>query len=241
MSHSEVLTTRRSDWTQLSSELYYQGVEGSKFGIGSVSVEKSTFGSSLRSRMNRIFPHKEITEYIGRNFNAKTFENLFKSEEGLMPYGLPGVVQVMNDTLGLPRNTLVVRVQNPGSPVMKAVVLYGGERMEGQLEQRLARLTQVLQGKGEQSPQPESARSSAGATAAPAAPNPLKDNPEHFRKVLAQVNLRNLASYKPDQLSKLVDALEPDKDSLPLELKPRFKAVSDWVVRQSMKRRPNMV
>lgn len=220
-SSSTTHTTSRQDWEQAVVDLYARVVDGVPFGIAVVAKEKTLLGHTLRYRLNPRFPHQAVGDYIRRRFNSGAFDRLFQSDEGLEPAPVKGLYKVTGDKVGLPRNCLVGRIEGTGHPQHQAVVVFGGERLEGQLERRLQVMGEVLAGTGGGVGRGESA---------------VLDTHEKLLGALSNVNVKRLYDYDLDLLSRIVNGLEEGKEDLPKELKPKFKSVSDYILKRRLKR-----
>lgn len=211
--------THRKDWDAVIDELYASVISGAQFGIGVVAKHKGLLGTSLKLRLNHRFPNAQVPQYIRKRFQAGKLDRLFQSEAGL-ERDSAGVYKVVGEDLGLPRNCLLYLFANPADKNLRGVIVFGGERLEGQLERRLEAASEVLVGTG---------RSSARGGLA-------LDNPEQLEAALAKINVKRLFDYDMDLLARIVNGLEESKEELPKHLKPVFKSISDYILKHRLKR-----
>lgn len=213
-------TTSRKDWDALIDEIYASAIAGAPFGIGVATKQKGFLGSSIRLRLNQRFPHPQITQYIRKRFQVGNLDRIFQSGAGLQGES-GGLYKVVADGLGLPKNCLLYPFENQADKNLRAVVMFGGERMEGQLEKRLSAIGPVLEGTG---------RSSAWGGL------PL-DNHDQLVEALSKLNVKRLYDYDVELLARIVNGLEESKEELPKHLKPIFKSASDYILKRRLKRR----
>ena len=211
--------TNRKDWDALVEELYAAVIAGTPFGIGIAAKHKGLLGTSLKLRLNQRFPNPQVPQYIRKRFQANKLDRLFQSAEGLERDGT-GCYKVAADDLGLPRNCLLYAFENPADPNLRGLIIFGGERMEGQLERRLQAAAEVLEGTG---------RSSARGGLA-------LDTQEQLEAALAKINVKRLFDYDMDLLARIVNGLEESKEELPKHLKPVFRSVSEYILKHRLKR-----
>lgn len=211
--------TNRKDWDTLMTELYNGVIVGTPFGIGIASKAKGLLGASLKLQLNQRFPVPAVTKFVKGNFKLKILEKLFESDAGLVKDEQDNLFKVTSNELGLPRNSLIFRIENPAESNLRAVMIFGGERLAAQLETRLNTATDILEGK----------------TAAGRVDQSLV-GVEKLKAELEKLNIRRLFDYDMKKLSAIVNGLEDDKDNLPKALKPAFKSVSDFIIKKRMGR-----
>lgn len=215
-----VETTRRQDWDTLVEELFTSVIAGAPFAIGIATKHKGFLGSSIKLRLNQRFPKPEVAHFIRKRFQATQLDRVFQTAEGLES-DRTGMYKVVGDDLGLPRNCLVVRFANSDDPNLRGVILFGGERLEGQLEKRLEAASTVLQGPSRSSP--------LGGLAL--------ERREDLVNALGRLNPKRLYEHDLELLARIVNGLEHTKDDLPKQLKPIFKAASDYIIKHRMANR----
>lgn len=219
-SRSGAFSTQRKDWENMVVELFSRVVDGVPFGIGVVAKEKTLLGSTLRYRMNNGFPNKSISVFIRKNFSGAALDKMFQSDQGLDRGPVSGVYRVVGDKMGLPKNCLVVRVENPEDKNQRAVAVFGGERMAGHLERRMEGLGGIISGAG-------ASKQGVGGSL---------ESADQLLKALTKLNVKRLFDYDLSLLSRIVNGLEEIKEDLPRDLKPKFKAASDYVIKKRVKR-----
>jgi hypothetical protein len=218
---TRVTQTQRKDWDSLVDELYAQVISGAPFGIGVVTKHKGLLGTSIKSRLNQKFPNPQMPSFIRKQFQVAQLDRIFDSEAGL-ERDAGGFYKVVGDNLGLPRNTLLALFGNPADKNLRGVMLFGGERMAGQLERRLQTATSILDGTGSSSPH--------GGIAL--------ESREDLMAALAKLSPKRLYEYDMDMMARIVNGLEETKEDLPKALKPIFRSVSEYILTRRLKRRP---
>ena len=218
---SRATQTQRKDWDSVIDELYAQAISGAVFGIGVVTKHKGLLGTSMKQRLNQKFPNTQMAGFIRKQFQVAQLDRLFESDRGLES-DPAGAYKVVGDDLGLPRNALVWLFEHPADANLRGALLFGGERMAGQLEQRLQRATAILEGTGRSSPH--------GGIAL--------ESREDLMAALAKLNPKRLYEYDMDLMARIVNGLEETKEELPKHLKPIFRSVSEYILTRRLKRRP---
>ncbi len=217
--NASVRRTARKDWDTLTDELYGHVITGASFGIGLAAKSKGLLGSSLKLRLNQRFPSQQVTRFIKDNFKAKMLDRLFDSDQGLEAADRSNLYKVKAGDLGLPRNSLIYRVENSDDANLRAVLIFGGEWMAQQMDARLHAAAEILEGR----------------TAAGKVDRALED-PESLMKELSRINVKRLFEYNLERLSQIVNGLEETKEQLPKDLKPIFKSVNDYVLKKRLRR-----
>jgi hypothetical protein len=216
-------STDRPDWDAVITQLYSRVVEGAPYALGVVARQKGLLGLSLRPRLNKNAGNQAAVDYIRGRFRDAEFDRVFQADEGLAQDDQSGLFKVTGEGLGLPRNSLIARVESSADEELKAVVIFGGERLEGQLQRRLQVLAEVLgQGPGSGGSQ---------VVGAPLGP----EEREKLLAALADLNVRRLSDYDPDLLARIINGLEEGREALPKELKPKYKAAGDYLLRKRLK------
>ena len=210
--------TNRGDWDTMVTELYNSVIAGTGFGIGIASKEKGLLGSSLKMRLNQRFPNPAVVQFIKGNFKVKSLDRIFESEQGMEAEERSNLFKVKAGDMGLPKNCLIYRIENPSDKNMRAILIFGGEFLAPQLNARLQILSDILEG-----------RTAAGKV------DQALESPEDLMEALGKINVKRLFDYDMDRLSKIINGLEHTKNSLPKNLKPIFKSTSDYIIRKRVR------
>ncbi|MDH4248438.1 MAG: hypothetical protein OEW39_11545 [Deltaproteobacteria bacterium] len=209
-----VVTTARKDWDHVVAEIFARLIGKSPFALGVVAREKTLLGATVRYRFNPGFATPKAGEYVRRSLTDKNLDTLFSSGTGLAPADIEGVYKVVGDEPGLPKNSLICRVASTVDARFRAVVIYGGERLEGQLESRLKHLRDILSG----------ARKTDEKTT------------EDLVEELKKLNLKRLFDYDMQTLNRIANGLDHEKDNIDRDLKPKLKTVNDFILSKNLKR-----
>ena len=211
---SGVMTTARTDWGDVVAEVFSRLIGKVPFGLGVVAREKTLLGASIRYRINPSFSAPKVAEFVRKSLTEKNFDNLFNNDQGLSDAGSPGLYKVTGDGTGLPKNSLIVRLASTADARFRAVVIFGGERLEGQLESRLKHLGDILSG---------AKKSDAAST-------------ESLIANLKNVNIKRLFDYELSTLKAIANGLDHEINNLPRELRPKIKAINDYIMSKQIKR-----
>jgi hypothetical protein len=214
-------STQRTDWDSLVDELYVSVISGAPFGVGVAAKHKGLLGTSLKLRLNQRFSNQQVPLFIRKRFQMAQLDRLFQGPPGL-ERDSSGAYKVVGDDLGLPRNCLLYCFENASDKNLRGVLLFGGERLEGQLEKRLQAAEGILQGTGRSSP--------LGGLAV--------ESREQLMEALGKLNVKRLFEVDMERLARIVNGLEETKEDLPKHLKPIFKSASDYILKHRLKRRP---
>ena len=212
--------TMRKDWDDLVTELFSRVISGAPFGIGVASKSKSFMGSTLKLRLNHNFSNKAVIEFIRKNFQSKRLDRLFAGT-GLSPDSRGKLFKVSGDDTGLPRNCLVYPFENPSDSNCRGIIIFGGERLEGQLERRIETAGGILNAEP------------GGSKATPLG----LENHDQLLERLSKINVKRLFEYDLEILSRIVNHLEESKEDLPKNLKPVFRSVSEYILKKRLNRR----
>ena len=208
-------------------ELYTNVISDVPFGIGTAAKQKSLLGASLELRLNENFPIPPVTAYIRKNFNVAKLDRIFQSAQGLEWDSRHDLYKVAGDVkdMGLPRNTLVYPFENPSYKNMRAVLIFGGKRLESGLE---SGLESRLQGTAE--------ILRVAPRSSPRGGLPLESR-ERLVESLSKIDPKRMFEYDLELLARIVNGLEETKEDLPTHLKPIFKLVSYYFLKWQLKRR----
>ena len=209
-----VMTTARTDWGDVIAEVFSRLIGKAPFGLGVVAREKTLLGASIRYRVNPAFSAQKVADFVRKSLTEKNFDVLFTNNQGLSEAGSPGLFKVSADGMGLPKNSLIIRVASTADSRFRAVVIFGGERLEGQLESRLKHLDDILSG---------AKKSDANSV-------------ETLVASLQKVNVKRLYDYDLNQLKTIANGLDHEINNLPKELRPKIKAINDYIMSKQIKR-----
>lgn len=207
--------TSRSDWNSVLVEVYSRVIDGCRFGIGVLTTEKNLLSTKVVFRLNQDYPDPAVIEYIRRKFNAKCFNRFFSPDAGLSTDSTTGILKVGDGSFGLPGKSLVAPFKSNSGEKKRAVVVFGGTRLEGQIDARLKALDSVL---GSERP-----------TITTKDRVPVTSHNE-LVEALNKINLKRLFDYKLDQLALIVNGLEETKEQLSLTMKPKFNTVNQYLL-----------
>ena len=218
-----VRSTARSDMDALALEIFRRVVSGCPFCLGVVSLEKSLFGKSLKYRLNQESSVPGVADYIRRKFKVGDLAALFKGAPELESIGKYQLIRVKSNNFGLPVNCLVALIEGKGSDA-RAIVVFGGERLEGRLEGKLDILDSLLASDG-------AIRTARGGV--------VSAGPELSKLVneLKKINPKRLFDHDLATLAELVNHLEGHKDDIPKPLRPRYALLHEYILKKRLGRR----
>lgn len=218
-----VRTTGHPDWEHLIQEIYNRVIEGTRFGIGLASTGDG--GQGLRFRLNQKYPNPKLTEFVRTHLRPENFASFFEPGPGLGLDGRRGLLMVTDGKLGLPEKTLICPIVHNGNPRLRALVLFGGERLEGQLEARLEELESALAG-NESGQDPDSASTASAADE--------QQRREEYIDSLQKMDTGHLQKQDFDFLMEIVNELDEVKEDLPRTLKPKYGTVTRYVLKKRL-------
>jgi hypothetical protein len=206
--------TFRTDWEELLRELFRRVVDGCPFAVGLFTVEAAGGVPVLRGWYNYSAGREGMADYVRRHFKRGHYEQITSSLEGLAPHEHFDLYKIVSSGLGLPVNSLVYRIEHYQDPQRKSVIVFGGERLEGQMEVHLKLAGSILE-------QPEK----------PIQPNASGDSEEsRYARLIALLRAsdpRKLRQAGPDErrwaeAREIVRGLEGIADQFPELLKTKF-------------------
>lgn len=196
-------------------------IQGGKFCIGVVSQGDGEEGE-LKFRMNLEYPNKEVIDFIRRNFNAAELEQIFATRVPLRLVPKHGLLKIVTNTLGLPQNSLVVPVSSTADSSLKLLLLFGGEYVDSQMAARIQALESLL---GKQGLDPDSR---------PLGTAKGSKSRDELLGILAKMDVKRLFDYEFDLLAEIVNGLDESKYKLSVDQKPKFRAVSQFVLKKRL-------
>jgi hypothetical protein len=216
-------TTTRSDWDALTREIFARVIHGCRFAIGVVARQDGA-GGELGYRLNQEYPNPDLIGFVHKNLGPETFAAFFPARHGLRLDKRRGLLVVADERLGLPKGTIVCPVAHAFESGREALVLFGGERLEGQLEDRLVTLEAVLAGDHATGPK-AAARGKAD-----------ERRRAELLEALQKMDTKRLYEQDLAYLADLVNALDEIKDDLPLPLKSKYGAVTKYLLKKRLKK-----
>jgi hypothetical protein len=216
-----MLRTSREDWHRLTEEIYVRAVAKIPCGMAVVSKSKLLGFTRLTMRLNPAFRSGEATQWVRRHFKVGQFDSIFAPGAALRPYEAAGLYEITDIKAGLPVHCLVGLIAHEKDPDLRAVVLFGGERLEGQLEKSLAALRECL------APTKGAVRDAQ-----------LQARREELLRDLKALDLKELSHLDVDVVARLVNELEGALDGAPIEMRSKYRALSDHLVRRRTRERP---
>ncbi len=218
----------RTDWDRLNAELYTQVIQDWVNGVALIS---NTYEgrSDLAGPYVRLAPAIDpaIREEL-RGFTNTQFNRIFQLVERRKP-AVADCFRVKR--LGLPNKSLVYAVQHSRGPQRTLLVL-GGERLKGRLEERLVRVNDILGRDSE--PEPPAAPKAGGdpveSAAAPSGESPGGEPPP-------LANPRVIAKETSEQLSRREEYLDDRRDTLAYNQRIELERIQDELRRRSLSNR----
>ncbi len=137
--------TFRTDWAQLVKDLFTRVVDGCPFAVGLFTRDDTWGVPRLRDMLNYNGGQEKMLYYVRRHFKRKHYDHIANSLEGLAPHELYDLYKIVSPGLGLPVNSLVCKIEHYSEPDLKCVIVFGGERLEGQMEIHLKILAAILE------------------------------------------------------------------------------------------------
>ncbi|MBI4082577.1 MAG: hypothetical protein HY423_08200 [Candidatus Lambdaproteobacteria bacterium] len=218
--------TEREDWPTLSAELFKLVIANCTFGVAAITKIQDGRIRRLELKVNPDFPNEEIPRFIRRNFRIGHYDGIFHSVEGLEQEGAHDLYRIVSPKLGLPMNSLIYRVEHKAREDLKALLVFGGERLEGQMENRLRMVAELMEAptSGEvMETEPE---------VLPQAPGEDTSAVDALLARLRQFKIEMLASTDPSEVAELVNGLEEVIMHQPAPLQLKYKVLQEHFVKQ---------
>lgn len=209
-------TTARGDWDEMINELFSVVVANIPFAVGVIFPERGMVKTTLNMRLNQNYPLRAAIKFTRDHFRAQAFEKIFISDEGMEIGPMTGLSKVSAENIGLPKHTLILRIRHETEEKQRALLLFGGERLEGQLEKRVRFVELILEG--------------AGKVKIP------KVNTENLMGQLEALNVNKMGERDIDELSNIVNGLEEDFKTMSKDNQVKYKALSDYVMNKRVRR-----
>jgi len=213
------LRTNSADIDSVAGEIYRRVVDNCLFCLGVVSTEKGMLGQGVKYRMNQEFSAPAAVDYVRRKLKPAQFGNLFGGISGMAQIRGMNLYRVQNPDSGLPVNSVIALIEGANSNA-RAIVIFGGERLEGKLESKLSILESVL-GKNESVRQAEVQKAQGPSL-------------QELLTELKSINPKRLFDYELNVLSKLVHELEQHKDSIPKPFRPKYSALNSFLLKRQL-------
>jgi hypothetical protein len=213
--------TFRNDWDTLVRDLFVRVVDGCPFAVGMFTREDTLGVPRLRAMLNFNGARESMLYYVRRHFKLRHYNHIAGSLEGLAPHERFDLYKIVSPGLGLPLNSLVYKIEHYSDPSLKAVIIFGGERLGGQMEIHLKLTTSLLE-------QP---------AARTAAEHPTGPEESRYTQLIAALRAADprklrqsgLNEKRWGQLKEIVTELRDIQEQFPEVLKAKFTLVSKLV------------
>ena len=212
--------TARTDWDALVAELFDKVVQNCPYGMGVLNKRKIMRWNRLIIRTNPMFEPSDATLFVRRMARVAHFDAIFKSTHGMERHEHYDLYKVVDARLGLPLNTLVYGIQHAEDPELRALLLFGGERLEGHMERSLELVERIL------------AATPTNQTAS-RLPKPGPDDYGSYGELVAelrQINLKELDQMDLRDISELVNGLDAVIEYSPSTLRSKYRALNDHLL-----------
>jgi hypothetical protein len=209
--------TFRTDWDALVRELFARVVDGCPFAVGLFTRDDSWGVPRMREMLNFNGGQDQMLYYVRRHFKRKHYDHIANSLEGLAPHERFDLYKIVSPGLGLPLNSLVYKIEHYSEPDLKAVIVFGGERLGGQMEVHLKLTAGILEAP------PKSlvaeSRKSEGSRYAQLIVMLRAADPRKLRQA-------KLSERRWSEIHEIVTGLEGMQDQFPEMLKTKFVILS---------------
>lgn len=207
------LRTERADWDALMLDLFQRAIARTQHGVGVITMGRGLWGHMLRKRLNEQHPSRTVIDFVRKHFDKQAYRRVMNENDGLEPEGRYPLLRVVDESVGLPLQALIGRIQHVSNPELRAVVIFGGSRREGQLERSLERMQAAL--RGESGPPPDRDR---------------------LVSALHKVNTARLSAYDREQLASLNRQLREVRHTLSEEERSKAQTIANYVARLQNRR-----
>ena len=213
--------TNRTDWETLVTELFERVIHRCPYAIAAVSKRKIVRWHRLIIRTNEMFEPSDVPRFVRQMFRVAHFDAIFKSTAGIERHERYDLYKVIGAKLGLPLKSLVYGIQHGENPDLRALLVFGGERIEGQMEFSLEMVQKIL---------------AAPETKFPPRPEPRPDHNDYgsYGELVAelrQVNVRELDKMDVRAIADLVNGLDAVIEYSPATLRAKYRAMNDYLLK----------
>ena len=225
--------THREDWDALNRELFAEVIE--KWPINAVAlISNSNLGStSLSSPFIRLQP--EVDPELRKRviaFTNEYFQKIFELAKDKYP-DVADCYRVRN--LGLPNNALVYLIEHFNGQY-RTMLVFGGTRLRGKLEQRLEVVNQILANEPLSPKKGEGEDGSADAAAGAAAPERTRAHKPEEPPGFTLTNMRSILTASEGQLVEREEWLEARVGNLDYRQRVELEKIQAELRRRSKRR-----
>jgi hypothetical protein len=217
--------TPRSDWDALMTELFEKVIYRCPFGIATVTKRKIVRWHRLIIRINDLFEPSDVPLFVRRTLRVAHYDSIFKSTDGMERDERYDLYKVVGPQLGLPMKSLVYAIQHEEKPELRALLVFGGERLEGHMERSLELVQRIL------------AAPPTNAHMPPPAPGP--DDFGSYGELIQElraVNVKELDKMDIHAIADLVNGLDDVIEYSPAALRTKYRAMNDYLLNRRRKR-----
>ena len=136
--------TERTDWEMLAEQLYREVIEGCPFGLAVVTKNPLVSRKRLILRTNDGFDPKAAIYFLRDHFRVAHYDAILNATEDPVRHGRYDLHKVQNPWLGLPIHSLVYVIKHVQNPTLSIMLIFGGERVKGQLEHMLQATEKII-------------------------------------------------------------------------------------------------
>jgi hypothetical protein len=219
--------TDREDWPTLTNELYDEVIGTCPFGVALIVKVKERHATRLDVRVNPDFDNEDVPKFIRRNFRLSHFDRIFHAVDGLEKQGPHDLYKIVGPKLGLPLNSLIYRIEHHRRADLKTLLVFGGERLEGQMEHRLRTVMELVE-----APVRGAVVSAADGAAPPAPPAEDARRIDDLMARLKKIKNQQLVTTDLGDAAEIVNGLEAAFEDLPAPLQVKYNGLRDYLVRQ---------
>jgi len=213
--------TLRTDWEALANQIHARAIQQVPFALAVITRNSSLLRRRLVVRANDYYPAPEAIQFLRKQFRVRHYDAILRSSDGLVPDERYDMYKVVDAKLGLPVKSLVYIVQHAEQKDLNMMLIFGGERIEGQIEFNLEALEKILL---TNVPRQEDAK--------PSGRKPGKELGDYGELINA---LRNVDAKTLDQMdlatiSRLVNGLEGIIEQSPAPLRAKYRLLNDYLL-----------
>jgi hypothetical protein len=218
-------TTPRTDWDALVAELFDRVIYRCPYGIAAVTKRKIVRWHRLVIRVNDLFEPIEAPLFVRNMLRVGHYDAIFKSTEGMERHERYDLYKIVDARLGLPVKSLVYGIQHLEKPELRCLLVFGGERLEGQMERSLELVQKIL------------AASATNQRHPPPAPG--QDDFGGYGELIAElrdINVKELDKLDIRAIADLVNGLDAVIEYSPAALRAKHRAMNDYLLNRRRNR-----
>jgi hypothetical protein len=213
--------TLRTDWDVLANQIHARVIHQVPFALAVITRNATLLRRRLVVRANEYYPIQDAVRFVRKQFRVSHYDAIIRSADGLVPDDRYDMYKVVDAKLGLPLKSLVYVIQHAENKDLTMLLIFGGERLEGQIEFNLETLEKILV--SNVPPQKDKPADSA---------KPRKELGDYGELInaLRNVDVKTLDQMDLHTIARLVNGLEGIIEQSPVSLRAKYRLLNDYLL-----------